>query len=523
MATSLLSGRALSTDARPAITGLHVLVVVGLALAAVVWGATFIIGTETHEFEMYLALLAFYGVCSAAFVMSRIRRGKLHLFEMPVFLAVTSFFQFGLIPLRNFIDPTQLDVNLSANGEELVRALSYIILGMMAFWIGCELFRLKEGGRMSTGQRAQSAASESHKGRVLLAFGLLYAVGFATRFYLLRNNLYSYLASMDEYYENLALMQVLNYVSQFGTLALIVATIESYRNRHDPLWRTLFVVVLLSEVLWGLISGMKGLVLQNFFVVAIVSSFVMKRLSLRWLVFLFFALVLFYPVSDVYRSIVRGRDAREVTSFQGAVSTGYMALSKVEEGASSSGDVWREGLDRTLQRLDLLTSVAQVLTLGPRADMLRGDECWWMLPIYPFIPRFLWPSKPILQEGGRFTLALRGGSGDAATAGSSTAVAYPGDLYLQFGLLGIPIGMFVLGIVAQWLTNRMSDPVEPRELFVYVPIFLIGFGFGGDAFDLWATLMKFLAILYGLRWIIYGRGVGHRRLVPSRPSGLGRS
>ena len=74
-----------------------------------------------------------------------------------------------------------------------------------------------------------------------------------------------------------------------------------------------------------------------------------------------------------------------------------------------------EGASSSLQRLDLLTSVADVLALGPRASFVKGNVPWWMLPIYPFVPRLLWPSKPILVEGGRFTIALGGGSGDAAT------------------------------------------------------------------------------------------------------------
>ena len=139
---------------------------------------------------------------------------------------------------------------------------------------------------------------------MLLAFGGLYAIGFVTRVYLLRNHLFSYATSMDKYYENLASMQVLNYLSQFGTLALIVATIERYRHRHDRLWRILFIAVLISEVFWGLISGMKGLVLQNFLVVALVSSFVMRKLNLRWFVILFFGLVLLYPISNAYRAVI---------------------------------------------------------------------------------------------------------------------------------------------------------------------------------------------------------------------------
>jgi hypothetical protein len=486
-----------------ALSSLHVAVLLSLAAGAVLWGETFMRGGEGLQLQRYLALLGFYGVSSAVFVVSRIRRAKLQLFEIPVFLTFTCFLQFGLIPLRNFIDPAQLDEHLSANGEELVQALAFVILGMAAFWMGCVLLRHINGDRIPLGLGAHGVVPKSRQAGVLLAFGGLYAIGFITRVYLLRNHLFSYTTSMDKYYGNLASMQVLNYVSQFGTLALIVATIERYRRRHDRLWRMLFIAALISEVFWGLISGMKGQVLQNFLVVALVSSFVMRKLNLRWFVILFFGLVLLYPFVNAYRAALNSGGA-EVTSFATAAEAGQIALNKTGEDESTGGDFWREGLDHALTRLDLLTSVANVLSLGPRASMVKRDVHWWMLPFYPFVPRFIWPSKPLLQEGGWFTVALSGGSGDAKTIGSSTAVTYPGDLYLQFGWLGIPVGMFVLGVITQWFTNRVSRSVEPRDLFLYTAVFLLGFSIELDAFDLWATLLKLLAILCVVRLVVYG-------------------
>jgi hypothetical protein len=141
--------------------------------------------------------------------------------------------------------------------------------------------------------------------------------------------------------------------------------------------------------------------------------------------------------------------------------------------------------------------------------MVRGDVQWWMLPIWPFVPRFVWPSKPILDEGARFDIAL-GGRGT-----TSTATSYPGDLYLQFGLLGIPIGMFALGLVAQWLTNRLSGPIARQDLFIYACVFLFGFPIEVEAFSLWSGLIKLLVILYVLSWTIYGPR--------SRISGVSRS
>jgi hypothetical protein len=500
-----------------ALTPLHLLVLLSLALGALVWGVTFIFGGEERELQRYLALLGFYGVSSAAFVASRIRGGKLQLFELPVFMTAMLFLQFGLLPVRSFLRPVQFASDSFPGGEELVRALSYVILGTIAFWLGCELGRRRGRDGISPVRGAQGLAWEPRKASVLIMVVALCAVSFGTKLVLLQNELFSYVGSMEKYYEHLASMQVLNFISQLGTLALIIATIERYRERPDPFWRILFVAVFSMEVFWGLISGMKSFALQNFLVVALVSSFVKQRLNLRWLVILFFALVLLYPVSNAYRSLVREGDV-EVTSFEKAAQAAQMACSKVGEDLSTAGDFWREGLNSTLGRLDLLTSVAQVLTLGPRASMVKGDVHWWMLPVYPFVPRFLWPSKPILDEGGRFTVALRGGYGDAATAGTSTAVTYPGDLYLQFGLLGIPIGMSILGLVVQWFTNRMSDPVEPGHLFVYAAVFLIGFPLEVDVFSLWAGLIKLLAILYVLRRLIYGPNPQQRRLAASFPA-----
>jgi hypothetical protein len=257
---------------------------------------------------------------------------------------------------------------------------------------------------------------------------------------------------------------------------------------------------------------MKALVLQNFLAVAIVSSFIMKRLNLRWFFILFFGLVLLYPISNAYRAVVNRGDV-QVTSFEGAAKAGQMAFSQVGEGESTEGDLWRDGLHNTLLRMDLLTSVAEVLSLGPRASFVKGDTQWWMLPFYPFVPRFLWPSKPVLGEDARFTIALTGDSGNPATMRlSSTAITYPGDLCLQFGLWGIPVGMFVLGIITQWFTNRVSGGVKPRDLFVYTAIFLFGFKYETDAFSMLTGLIKLSVILYILGLLIYKVSTQQKRL-----------
>jgi|GEM_PF-5183948 len=60
-----------------------------------------------------------------------------------------------------------------------------------------------------------------------------------------------------------------------------------------------------------------------------------------------------------------------------------------------------------------------------------------------FIPRFLWPEKPLYQPGAWFTWYL-GHAVSPETATTSTAMMLPTELYWMFGALGVPIGMACL-------------------------------------------------------------------------------
>ncbi len=510
MTNSLSDSAGVGREPANLVNALHVAILLSLSVAAIAWGEALIFGGEGVQFRLYLALLAFYAAASALFVMSRIQATKLQLFELPVFTTAFFFLQFGLMPLRNFIDPTQMNRSLSANGEDLVRALSYCILGMLAFWGGCELVRRKHRGRRAPEWGRLAAMLGSPRAGTMGTIVAVYALSFLTRFYLLRNQLYSYTGSMDKYYANLASMQVLNYVNQFGTFALVAVTIERYRDRSSPIWKTLFVIILSSEVLWGAISGMKNLIFQNFLAVALVCSVMTRRLNLRWLVLPVLGIILLFPVNLAYRDLLRGKGSQEVSSFQGAGRATQMALQKATQQGTNPGALWTTGIANTLERMDLLTNFAQVLALGPRLSFVKGDEPWWMLPIYPFVPRLLWPSKPIELEADRFGIAI-------GARNSGTAITYQGSLYINFGLFGIPVGMFVLGLVVQWITNRLSGPMQRQDLFVYAGVFLAGFLLESPVFTVWVGFIKMLAILYGLSWVIYGPRKRPRKLKKALP------
>ena len=83
-----------------------------------------------------------------------------------------------------------------------------------------------------------------------------------------------------------------------------------------------------------------------------------------------------------------------------------------------------------------------------------------------FIPRFLWPEKPLIAKGSWF--ALRIGQAYTRTDGSpsnSVNMTVPGELYLNFGWLGVLLGAPLFGALIAVLWSRTDFWTDSRNTF----------------------------------------------------------
>ena len=374
---------------------------------------------------------------------------------------------------------------------------SLVILGMLAFWAGCSLVRWRP--RTAEMQSTMRPWGQGHAERAALIWAVVIdGVVSATRLYLLHAHLYSYVGSWKAYYANLGSLQVLWTVSTLGgSAALILVTIERYsHSSSDRPAGLLFWGIFVLEIVWGLASGMKGLALQPFIIVAIVSSLIEQRFKKGWAAVALLGLIVIYPFSVNYRRLVLKQGG--LSSATAVASVGMKALSATGRGQESTSGWAQSGWQMSVRRLDMLTSVGLVLWLGPRASLLEGKERWWMLPYYPFIPRFIWHSKPILDKGRRFSVAT------GSTATSSMAITYPGDLYANYGLPGIVVGMLLLGVLSEWLARTVTGTPDKRHLFIYAAMFMSVSHLETDAFSYLTGLIKNFVILSVVAIVIYG-------------------
>jgi hypothetical protein len=92
---------------------------------------------------------------------------------------------------------------------------------------------------------------------------------------------------------------------------------------------------------------------------------------------------------------------------------------------------------------------------------------------YAFIPRLLWPDKPTVTRGTWFStrLGLFESEAEATTSIGMTAV---GELYWNFGTLGVIIGMFAIGCFLGILWHMAgADPRgKPIHMLLYVTIMI---------------------------------------------------
>lgn len=87
---------------------------------------------------------------------------------------------------------------------------------------------------------------------------------------------------------------------------------------------------------------------------------------------------------------------------------------------------------------------------------------------YAFVPRLLWPDKPSVTRGAWFTSYL-GFSADEESSTTSTGISATGELYWNFGLPGVLLGMFGIGAGygMLWALAREDPRSNPFAMLLY--------------------------------------------------------
>ena len=102
-------------------------------------------------------------------------------------------------------------------------------------------------------------------------------------------------------------------------------------------------------------------------------------------------------------------------------------------------------LNASLSRMSLLTQTANVVDLTPRVVPYQYGRLYSYMAV-TFIPRFIWPDKPSMNEANRFYQVAYGLNDESALDSVSIGVGTMTESYISFGWLGVVGIMFLLGV-----------------------------------------------------------------------------
>lgn len=151
-----------------------------------------------------------------------------------------------------------------------------------------------------------------------------------------------------------------------------------------------------------------------------------------------------------FRNVKGSEESQQAAQYTGNV---FEALDQV--GRSDLVDTVTFGAVTFAERIDILSTVAVVVSnyeqLAPYEEIYGLSDNIWLETSTFMIPRFVWPDKPVVSDPRQYSELY------FDFGGSSYAITPVGDLLRNFGIIGIPIGMFILGVVIRFIYSSLVE------------------------------------------------------------------
>ena len=237
-----------------------------------------------------------------------------------------------------------------------------------------------------------------------------------------------------------------------------------YREDKIPRYQVyiLFIIVLPVEISSRFSSGSLAPIMYLGLFVTCIMLFDKKKVPITLTVFIIIFFVLLQPVKSIYRSYIWNEGTENNRNY----------LDKSKLFFNLAGDFYSNKSDfkptiffsPALGRISHIHLLSLVVESTPEVIPYWNGETY--KPLYSkFIPRILWPNKPTEVTGSRFGRRYK----ITSTEDFSTSVNLPWivEMYANFGVFGVMIGMTIVGIILSILDNlfNMSNPSPLNYVF----------------------------------------------------------
>jgi hypothetical protein len=219
-----------------------------------------------------------------------------------------------------------------------------------------------------------------------------------------------------------------------------------YAKYGGLLWYPLILAIVLIQLAVGFVEDIKSQAMMGAALVIMARTLVTNRLPKGWIAGMLTVLVIAFPIFQAYRVEVTGERGLDRAH-------ALQELDKVLEIVLAARDKVTTGHDRAQTFLERSNSKQNLEILfehvGRDVGFLNGRSLV-AIPM-AFVPRLLVPDKEDLSVGILFGKEIL-----KSDSGVYISISHLGELYWNFGWLGVTLGMFVCAALLGFVGTKFN-------------------------------------------------------------------
>jgi len=212
--------------------------------------------------------------------------------------------------------------------------------------------------------------------------------------------------------------------------------------------------LLITAVAKALVAGNRGSFLQLFVIVGFAFVLSGQKVTVKRGMWAGFLLTIALFVGMVYGTTFRDvKGSESQATVESYTDNIFETFDRV--GSRNNAGTMEFALLNLAERIDGLSSVAVVVSnyeqLKPYEENYGLDNNIWNDTVTFLVPRIIWPEKPVASDPRKYS-ELYFDFGE-----NSFTITPIGDLLRNYGVIGVPIGMFLLGLFLRTIYRALIE------------------------------------------------------------------
>jgi hypothetical protein len=268
-------------------------------------------------------------------------------------------------------------------------------------------------------------------------------------------------------------------LSLFWLEASFLLWLYIFRSGRFGIFQFLIVALLLITALTkSAFQGNRGSLIQLIILITFAYCFSGRKLTGKHYalgsVLMIFALIGGMIYGTTFRSIKESQDQISLDQYVTVVSSTFDKLVDQDPGT-----ILANGFGALAERIDSVSSLAVVVSnyeaLAPYEEAWGINNNIYVDTVTFFIPRVVWPDKPVSIDPAKYADLYFNFSENSFT------ITPMGDLLRNFGPIGVPLGMIVLGLILRILYASLIEgrPFQYWRATLFFMIFTNAISFEG--------------------------------------------